>query len=361
MANFKFDFALSFAGEDRIFVQQLANELKARGAQVFYDDEQTSSLWGEDLGTYLDRVYRIESRFAIIVVSKDYVLKMWTTYEYNSALARAIEGKNAAYILPIRLDDSEVPGLRPTLGFIDGRQHSPAAIAELANEKLQSLVATSDLAPKPPKFSSVPLTPEQRRRVATERPGGWEYLLLAGAVWQEVHDIDAKFLDHQIGFAEMSGQYVDSRAELSTLIQHKLHEAQHLIQKITMIISTENQEWAVGTLGNPGDAIRIERLAFRFGSCYQELLSWAASLRGVVAPDEFTPVLHLLARFTDEPIDEAREFSERLVSAAMRIIDYFAADEPRDPLNISLAFTLTLDDDLIQEFNRKLKSLPDDE
>lgn len=35
--NVKFDIALSFAGEDRPYVQEVANILRNRGISVFYD------------------------------------------------------------------------------------------------------------------------------------------------------------------------------------------------------------------------------------------------------------------------------------------------------------------------------------
>ena len=40
---------------------------------------------------------------------------MWTTHERQSAQARALEEKGAEYILPIQVEQIELPGLRPTI------------------------------------------------------------------------------------------------------------------------------------------------------------------------------------------------------------------------------------------------------
>ena len=41
-----YDIALSFAGEDRAYVQEVATALQAAGVKVFYDEFETADLWG---------------------------------------------------------------------------------------------------------------------------------------------------------------------------------------------------------------------------------------------------------------------------------------------------------------------------
>ncbi|WP_206919166.1 hypothetical protein [Alicyclobacillus suci] len=63
--NFDYDVALSFAGEDRIYVEQVAEILHAIGVRVFYDRYVEDELWGKDLYTHLDDVYQNKcERFA---------------------------------------------------------------------------------------------------------------------------------------------------------------------------------------------------------------------------------------------------------------------------------------------------------
>lgn len=46
---FDYDVALSFAGEDRGYVQQVADALRRAGIRVFYDVFALVDTWGADL------------------------------------------------------------------------------------------------------------------------------------------------------------------------------------------------------------------------------------------------------------------------------------------------------------------------
>ena len=50
---YEYDVVLSFAGEDRVYVQDIAKKLKAKGIKVFYDEFEEAKLWGKDLYQYL--------------------------------------------------------------------------------------------------------------------------------------------------------------------------------------------------------------------------------------------------------------------------------------------------------------------
>ncbi len=121
--DFDFDVALSFAGEDRDYVRRVARSLHERDVRIFFDEERLVDMWGEDLGDFLDEVYRKRSRYALVFISRHYVEKAWPSHERKSALARVIESRQPT-VLPVRLDDSEVPGLRSTTGFVDARKIS---------------------------------------------------------------------------------------------------------------------------------------------------------------------------------------------------------------------------------------------
>ena len=47
--QFEFDVAISYAGEDRWYVNPIAEKLRESGIKVFYDQFQKSERWGEDL------------------------------------------------------------------------------------------------------------------------------------------------------------------------------------------------------------------------------------------------------------------------------------------------------------------------
>lgn len=72
---YRYEVALSFAGEDRVYVEQVAAILKNANVPLFYDRYEEANLWGKDLVAHLDNVYRKQSRFIVVFVSKHYAAK----------------------------------------------------------------------------------------------------------------------------------------------------------------------------------------------------------------------------------------------------------------------------------------------
>ena len=70
-----------------------------------------------------------------MLISQYYPLKKWTEVERTSAQERSFRDANE-YILPIQLDDTEVPGITEAAGYRDLRQHSVQSIGNLLEQKL---------------------------------------------------------------------------------------------------------------------------------------------------------------------------------------------------------------------------------
>ena len=130
-----FDVALSFAGEDRTYVSKVAEELKKMGIKVFYDKYEQVSLWGKNLYDHLSVVYGKTSRYTVVFISNHYARKLWTNHERQSAQARAFS-EQREYILPARFDDTEIPGMHATIGYINLKNVSPQDFARLIKEKV---------------------------------------------------------------------------------------------------------------------------------------------------------------------------------------------------------------------------------
>jgi hypothetical protein len=133
----RYDVALSFAGEDRPKAEELAEILRKKDISVFYDKYEKASLWGKNLYEHLAWVYKDAARYCVMFLSEHYKRKLWTTHERRNAQARAFR-EQSEYILPIRLDDTEIPGITETTGYIDFRKSSCQEIAELIIEKLEN-------------------------------------------------------------------------------------------------------------------------------------------------------------------------------------------------------------------------------
>jgi phage FluMu protein Com len=131
----EYDIAVSFAGEDRPVVEKYVNALSTRDIKVFYDKYEKSELWGKDLYIRLIDVYKNKARYCVIFISHHYAEKLWTNHERKAAQARAFKD-NETYILPVKLDDTELPGIHETVGYIDLRQTPLDELVQLTIKKL---------------------------------------------------------------------------------------------------------------------------------------------------------------------------------------------------------------------------------
>jgi len=134
-ANREYDVALSFAGEDRGYVDETATILDRTQVSVFYDQFEEVRLWGKDLAEHLHQVYSKDSHFVVMFASRHYAKKAWPSHERQSALSRHLKGETGR-ILPVKLDDTEIPGVPSTIGYIDARAVAPERLAELIRQKL---------------------------------------------------------------------------------------------------------------------------------------------------------------------------------------------------------------------------------
>lgn len=131
----KYDVAFSFAGEDRIYVEQVAKKLLNEKISVFYDKFEEAELWGKNLYDHLSDIYKNKARYTVIFISSSYAKKNWCNHELKSAQAKAFE-ENIDNILPAKFDDTVINGILPTVGFIDLRHKTPDDLALLIYKKL---------------------------------------------------------------------------------------------------------------------------------------------------------------------------------------------------------------------------------
>lgn len=145
-----YEVALSFASEQRRYVEEVADGLKARGITVFYDGYEEATLWGKNLYDHLTRVYSKMALHTVLFISKQYAAKVWTNHERRAAQARALTGAGE-YLLPARFDDTEIEGLPPTVSYVDLRHKTPAELCVLICQKLgyEPFGTKADLLPPP--------------------------------------------------------------------------------------------------------------------------------------------------------------------------------------------------------------------
>ncbi len=134
-ADLQYHVAISFAGEDRAIAKQIADGLTKSGYSIFYDEYERANLWGKDLYSHLTDVYSKRARYCLMVISENYAKKHWTNLEREAAQAKAFT-QNKEYILPLRLDSTEIPGLNITVGYVEFNEIGIDQTISLLKQKL---------------------------------------------------------------------------------------------------------------------------------------------------------------------------------------------------------------------------------
>lgn len=135
----RFKVALSFPGEKRDYISEVAAELKRRlprGA-VFYDRDFTSQLARPNLDTLLQKIYLNNSDLVVVFLSSDYEKKQWCGLEWR-AIREIIKNKSDHSIMFMRFDNASVQGSFSIDGYVDLNDYDPVQAARLIVERVRS-------------------------------------------------------------------------------------------------------------------------------------------------------------------------------------------------------------------------------
>jgi TIR domain len=137
----EFSVALSFPGEMRAMVEQVAQELERRIGpnSYFYDNNYVSQLARPSLDDLLQDIYRNRAKLIVIFLGSDYQRKDWCGIEFR-AIKEIIMSRDHKRIMFVRMDDGTVQGVLKTDGYVDGRKFSPADVARFIHERVNLLV-----------------------------------------------------------------------------------------------------------------------------------------------------------------------------------------------------------------------------
>jgi hypothetical protein len=137
MQKKRFRIALSFPGERRAFVEQVATRLGARVGRerVLYDKYYEAEFARPDLDTYLQQLYHEQSELIAVFLCADYERKEWCGLEWR-AIRDLIKRRQASTVMPLRFDNTEIPGLFSTDGYVWIGNRTPDDIAKLILERV---------------------------------------------------------------------------------------------------------------------------------------------------------------------------------------------------------------------------------
>ncbi len=144
---FEYDVAISFAQADKALAEEVAQRLNQKKVKVYLDEYRSLELWG-DIVDHLVNLYARKARYCVVLLSRQYPLRAWTADERRSAREAALRDAEE-YILPFRLDDTDVPGVEEVKGYRDLREYSIEDIVNWLEEKLRQ----TETRPGPPSQS----------------------------------------------------------------------------------------------------------------------------------------------------------------------------------------------------------------
>lgn len=109
----KYDFALSFAGEDRLIAEQIYKELVEEELSIFYDFNEQHIILGENLEEYLRPIYESDAEYVIVLLSEHYSTRLWTKFESDQFKTRFGEGR----VIPILFSSANISHFDPIYGI----------------------------------------------------------------------------------------------------------------------------------------------------------------------------------------------------------------------------------------------------
>ena len=123
---------VSHSSKDKPFVETLVEQLEQAGVETWFDAQELRP--GDSIVSGIEDGLS-DSDYVIFVASKNSVTSPWVKAELNAAFIREIDGKGAR-IIPIRLDDSDLPPLLADRIYIDFQASFSDGLKRLADRLL---------------------------------------------------------------------------------------------------------------------------------------------------------------------------------------------------------------------------------
>jgi len=105
--DYEFDFAISFAGENRDLARHIAQSLETLDAHVFFDEQYEANYLGKTWSAEFQRIFGSDSRLVVCLLDIHHKQKIWPTFERECFEQRVASGE----VIPIFLDNTAFPGI----------------------------------------------------------------------------------------------------------------------------------------------------------------------------------------------------------------------------------------------------------
>ncbi|MDD2465923.1 MAG: TIR domain-containing protein [Desulfobulbus sp.] len=129
--NFDWDFAISFAGENRALAKTIADQLEALDCTIFYDQYYEANYLGKAWSQQFKEIFGTKARYVVCLLDSHHSEKIWPTFEREIFSPRV---KDAA-VIPVYLDGTSFVGIPKDIVGIDFKGCDPSEI-NLVTDKI---------------------------------------------------------------------------------------------------------------------------------------------------------------------------------------------------------------------------------
>jgi hypothetical protein len=88
------------------------------------------------MDTYLQEIYHDHTELIVVFLCAEYKQKEWCGLEWR-AIRDLLKKKKSAAIMPVRFDNTHIPGLFSIDGYVDAESRDPSDVANLILQRLQ--------------------------------------------------------------------------------------------------------------------------------------------------------------------------------------------------------------------------------
>lgn len=294
--------------------------------------------------------------------SKEWEIENWTfisNYPVNESIGRKIYniGLEAGINVSWKGPDYLASVLQKAK---DIRSQFPNLEANEVVERLEGIriqieamnIKTDDSLPA---LTRTPRKDTELEQLINEKPPGWEYLLFAGTMYIEKLKIESKWHDFEMKYGRRTGLHFSDR-EAVTYLSNKWSDLAPAIDGASKALADDVRLKAFGPEGQPGDVDRIIHMAKHVVGAYEQMLDWAADLRGAGVSELLGNLYEAAAEASRQPISEFRDFVDSTVKQFDVIPSYFENDDPnKEPLRIESELHLTTDPLALGYFKKLMK------
>lgn len=133
-SKYRFDFAISFAGAKRKIARKVRDALVEAGFSVFFDEDYEYEMLGQDGSLYLRKIYSQESRYCIVLISREYDQRAWANLERESIQSRELRGEQGV-LIPVLIDSHQPAWLPETRIYFDISKRTLVELTKLLAQR----------------------------------------------------------------------------------------------------------------------------------------------------------------------------------------------------------------------------------